>query len=205
MSDKNRKAHWEKVYATKEAHEVSWTQELPATSLHFIHEFNLKHEDAIIDIGGGDSKFVDYLLEEGYTNISVLDISKHAIEKAKSRLGEKAKQVHWIISDINDFEPQQYYCCWHDRATFHFLNEVHEIEHYLGIARKAVRGYMAMGTFSDKGPDRCSMLKVHRYTENELAAQLSNGFEKIHCVTEDHITPFQTVQNFLFCSFKRSA
>jgi trans-aconitate methyltransferase len=200
----NRKAHWEKVYSSKQPHEVSWTQELPKTSLNFIHSFNLSKSASIIDIGGGDSKLVDYLLDEGFENISVLDISENAIERSKQRLGERANKVNWIVSDITAFHPTTNYDCWHDRATFHFLTDSEDINTYLAIARQAVKGYMAIGTFSDKGPEKCSMLDVHQYTEEELQQQLTNGFKKIKCVTEDHITPFNTIQNFLFCSFKRN-
>ncbi|MFM2225321.1 MAG: hypothetical protein RJA07_1523 [Bacteroidota bacterium] len=200
----SKKEHWEKVYATKQPNEVSWTQEIPTTSLNFVHSFNLPKTAAIIDIGGGDSKLVDYLLEEGFENISVLDISAHAIERAKQRLGNKAQKVNWIVSDVTEFKPTATYDCWHDRATFHFLTTSTEIETYLTIAKKAIKGFMAIGTFSDSGPKKCSMLDVHQYTEDELQQQLQDGFEKIKCVTEDHITPFDTAQNFLFCSFKRT-
>lgn len=198
-----RKQHWEKVYSTRQPHEVSWTQELPKTSLDFFHSFHLPKDAAIIDVGGGDSKLVDYLLQEGYTNITVLDISEQAIERSKKRLANKSSLVNWIVSDITEFKPEMTYDCWHDRAAFHFLTASDEIDTYLDIARRAVKHYMIIGTFSDKGPKKCSMLDVHQYTEDELRNQLANGFEKIKCITEDHQTPFDTFQNFLFCSFKR--
>ena len=198
-----RKQHWEKVYASKQPHEVSWTQEIPATSLNFIHSFNLPKSASIIDIGGGDSKLVDYLLSEGFENITVLDISETAISKTKKRLGELSDKVNWIISDILEFNPSSTYECWHDRATFHFLTNSEEINIYLDTARKSVSKFMAIGTFSEKGPRKCSMLDVHRYSEEELQQQLRNGFKKLKCITEDHITPVHTVQNFLFCSFRR--
>ncbi len=201
----NRKEHWEKVYATKLPHEVSWTQELPKTSLDFVHSFHLPKTASIIDVGGGDSRLVDYLLNEGYENVSVLDISEHAIEKAKQRLGAKAAKVNWIVSDVVEFRPTTLYDCWHDRATFHFLTSTSDINTYLNTARQAVSGFMVIGTFSDKGPKKCSMLEVHQYTEEELQQQLTNGFEKLKCITEDHTTPFNTTQNFLFCSFRRHA
>lgn len=200
----NKKQHWESVYTTKSPNEVSWTQEIPQTSLNFIHEFNLSKDASIIDIGGGDGKLVDYLLAEGYNNISVLDISETAINKAKVRLGAKASQVNWIVSDITEFKPQAKYDCWHDRATFHFLTEQNEVNKYLEIARNAVIGYLTIGTFSEKGPEKCSMLHVHKYSEESLQKELSNGFEKIRCIEEDHETPFNTKQNFVFCSFKKS-
>ena len=117
----DRKKHWETVYETKNPDQVSWTQEIPKTSLEFIRSFKLNKKAKIIDIGGGDSKLVDYLLKEGYNNITVLDISEKAIAKAKKRLGEKASKVNWIVSDITEFKPHSSFDVWHDRATFHFL------------------------------------------------------------------------------------
>jgi cyclopropane fatty-acyl-phospholipid synthase-like methyltransferase len=199
-----RKEHWEKVYSTKQPHEVSWTQELPKTSLEFVHSYNLPKTASIIDIGGGDSKLVDHLLDEGYENVSVLDISEKAIERAKQRLGKRADKVKWIVSDVTEFKPSSTYDVWHDRATFHFLTTAEQIKTYLSTAKHAVKKFMTIGTFSDCGPTKCSGLDVHQYTEKELQQQLQDGFEKIKCVTEDHLTPFNTTQNFLFCSFKRA-
>ncbi len=198
----NRKDHWEQVYSTKQPNEVSWTQDIPRTSLAFIHSFDLPKTSRIIDIGGGDSKLVDHLLDEGYENVAVLDISEQALQRAKSRLGDRANKVEWIVSDITKFSPVKSYDVWHDRATFHFLTTVEEIKAYLTIARKAVKSYMALGTFSDAGPKKCSGLDIHQYSESELQKTLETGFEKLKCITEDHITPFDTKQNFLFCSFK---
>jgi len=197
------KQHWETVYQTKNANEVSWTQNVPQTSLNFIHSFNLEKSANIIDVGGGDSRLVDFLLNEGFENITVLDISEQALEKAKQRLSRKADKVKWIVSDIIEFKPQENFDLWHDRATFHFLTTKEQIAKYLNTARNAVKGFLTIGTFSDNGPKKCSGLEVKQYNEESLTAELNNGFDKIRCITEDHITPFNTTQNFLFCSFKR--
>lgn len=146
---------------------------------------------------------MDYLLDAGFENISVLDISSKSLEKAKKRLGEKANKVHWIVSDIKEFEPNMTFDVWHDRATFHFLTTTDQIEKYMKIARKSVVGYMTIGTFSQNGPKKCSGLDIKQYNEEELASVLKDGFDKMKCTTEDHLTPFDTTQNFLFCSFKR--
>ena len=203
MDNTNRKNHWETVYETKSPDQVSWTQEVPKTSLDFIESFGLTKTAKIIDIGGGDSKLVDYLLEEGYQNITVLDISAKALEKAQTRLGDKSKKVNWVVSDITEFEPNTTFDIWHDRATFHFLTTSEQVSKYMETARKSVEGFMTIGTFSDNGPTKCSGLEIKQYTEQTLTDELKNGFEKIKCVTEDHTTPFDTIQNFLFCSFKR--
>lgn len=198
----DRKKHWETVYESKTPDQVSWTQEIPKTSLEFIHSFGLDKTANIIDIGGGDSKLVDNLLDQGFENLSVLDISSKSLEKAKKRLGEKANKVNWIVSDITEFKTNKTFDVWHDRATFHFLTTADQIEKYMKTARKSVRGFMAIGTFSENGPKKCSGLEIQQYNEVQLTTEF-NGFEKIKCVTEDHLTPFNTTQNFLFCSFKR--
>lgn len=199
----NRKKHWDTVYETKNPDQVSWTQEIPKASLELIHSFGLSKSAKIIDIGGGDSKLVDCLLDEGFENITVLDISSKSLEKAKNRLGEKAKNVNWIVSDITDFEPNMTFDVWHDRATFHFLTTTDQIKKYMKTARNSVNGFLTIGTFSKNGPEKCSGLGIKQYNEEELTSELKNGFEKIKCITEDHLTPFDTTQNFLFCSFKR--
>jgi 2-polyprenyl-3-methyl-5-hydroxy-6-metoxy-1,4-benzoquinol methylase len=198
--ENNLKEHWEKVYATKTPQEVSWTQERPAIALDFIASFQLEKSASIIDIGGGDSLLVDFLLDLGYTNLSVLDISAHAIERAKVRLGEKASLVTWIVSDINDFEPLQNYDLWHDRAAFHFLTTQKDIERYVELVSKHVK-QLVIGTFSTNGPFKCSGLEITQYDENELGQLFGpHGFEVQTTKREDHMTPFGTTQNFVFAS-----
>ncbi len=198
-----RKNHWETVYKTKQPNEVSWTQENPKTSLDLIRETNLDKSVKIIDIGGGDSRLVDFLLAEGYENVSVLDISSHALERAKNRLGKKAEKVNWIVSDITEFKPETTYDIWHDRATFHFLTTTEQIEKYSEITQNWNNGFLIIGTFSENGPTKCSGLEIKQYTEIEIENQFSANYKKIKCITEDHITPFNTKQNFTFCSFEK--
>ena len=199
----NRRDHWDTVYETKQPNEVSWTQENPKTSLDFIRETDLDKSSKIIDIGGGDSKLIDYLLEDGYENLTVLDISSKALERAKIRLGDKADSVTWIVSDITEFVPDTAYDIWHDRATFHFLTTEGQINKYLAIAQKWITGFLIVGTFSDKGPTKCSGLEIKQYTETALEKQFNSNFEKLKCINEDHETPFETIQNFIFCMFRK--
>jgi cyclopropane fatty-acyl-phospholipid synthase-like methyltransferase len=200
----DNKTHWENIYSSRPADQMSWTQAKPKTSLKIIKSYRLAKTASIIDIGGGDSLLADYLLEEGYTNISVLDISEQALMKAKLRLGEKSNQVNWIVSDIQDFKPQTKYDIWHDRAAFHFLTTPEQISRYIATAKKAVSKFMSIGTFSETGPDKCSGLFIKKYSEALLEKTLLSAFNKIKCISEDHFTPFNTIQNFLFCSFKKN-
>ena len=202
MNTEQRQQHWQRIYTEKQPEEVSWTQAVPETSLALIQSFGVAHDAAIIDIGGGDSRLVDHLLEAGYTNISVLDISAAALERAKARLGENAAKVTWIVSDILAFKPATTYTVWHDRAAFHFLTEPAQVQHYAELAKSAVKGYMAIGTFSDNGPLKCSGLPISQYNEAGITSVFEAGFTKVKCFTEDHTTPFNTTQNFLFCSFR---
>ncbi|MFV0207859.1 class I SAM-dependent methyltransferase [Empedobacter falsenii] len=191
------------MYDVKTPQEVSWTQEKPETSLNFIQSFSVDKTAKIIDVGGGESKLVDFLLEEGYENISVLDISANALEKAKKRLGDKAEKVNWIVADITEFEPTEQYDVWHDRAVFHFLTEDNDIKKYQDLVSKAVKGKMVIGTFSTNGPLKCSGLEIQQNDEISLTSTFAADFEKIECFTIDHITPFDTIQNFIFCSFNK--
>ncbi|HYJ38006.1 MAG TPA: class I SAM-dependent methyltransferase [Chitinophagaceae bacterium] len=196
--------HWEKVY-DKEEMQLSWFQHYPRTSMEFIKLLNLPYTANIIDIGGGDSHFVDALLEKGYQNIWVLDISSKAIERAKKRLGENSLKVNWVISDVTEFQPSVQFDLWHDRAAFHFLTTENNIYRYVSIAEDAIKqkGYLILGTFSESGPEKCSGLEIRQYSEASMSARFEVGFDRIKCVHEDHKTPFNTVQNFLFCSFRR--
>ena len=199
----NQRQHWENVFATKQETEVSWFQQYPKTSIEFLELFDLPLTANIIDVGGGDSYFVDALLEKGFQNIYVLDISANAIDRAKKRLGEKAKNVNWIVSDITDFKTEIKFDFWHDRAAFHFLTIEEKIYKYVKIAENAINknGYLILGTFSEQGPQKCSGLEIKQYNETSMSARFEIAFTRIKCITENHTTPFNTIQNFLFCSF----
>lgn len=201
----NKKAHWENVFATKNPNEVSWTQKYPKTSMDYLESLNLSKTANIIDIGGGDSNFVDVLLDKGYENVWVLDISEFALERAKKRLAEKANLVNWIVSDITEFKPEVTFDFWHDRAVFHFLTEQESIDKYTTIVNTAIadNGNFLLGTFSENGPLKCSGLEIKQYSENTMKQTFSERFDAIKCFTENHTTPFDTVQNFQFCGFKK--
>ena len=201
----DRKKHWENIYQTKDIDEVSWFQPTPETSLNFFKQFHVPKTARIIDIGGGDSFLVDHLLDLNYENISVLDISEVAIEKAKSRLGERSKSVTWIVEDVTTFKPKEKYDFWHDRAAFHFLTSEEDISHYLETAAKNINpeGVLVIGTFSEQGPKKCSGIEIKQYSETSMTSRLKKFFTKIKCITVDHQTPFNTIQNFVFCSFRK--
>jgi hypothetical protein len=195
------KQHWETIYETKGSDQLSWTQESPATSIKYFEKLHIHKDSPIIDIGGGESNFVDYLLLNGYTNISVLDISEKAIERAKSRLGDQASKVQWIVSDINDFNPKETYTFWHDRAAFHFLTSEKDIIHYVSMCKSHAENIL-IGTFSFNGPIKCSGLDITQYDEKSLSTLFTS--DNIHLSAyeyDDHITPSGVNQNFVFCLF----
>lgn len=204
MKDQNNKEHWEKIYHYIQPSELSWTEEIPYISIYQIHKLQLPKEAGIIDVGGGTSNLVDYLLKDGYTNITVLDISETAITKAKTRLGSLADKVTWIVSDITHFKSKKQFDFWHDRATFHFLANDTDIQKYIAIAHNAIKekGFLSLGTFSTDGPSECSGLHVKQYNEETLTNVFTSFFEKVWCVQHKHFTPFGAEQNFILCLFK---
>jgi SAM-dependent methyltransferase len=201
----DKRSHWENIYHSKSLETVSWYQPNPETSLKFIRQLDLAKSTKIIDVGGGDSFLVDHLLELGYEDITVLDISHKAIERAKARLGGIADKVQWVTADILDFRPAEQYDFWHDRAAFHFLTEENDVDHYIETALKAIsrNGMMVIGTFSKLGPEKCSGIDIKQYSEQTMTDRFEKDFEAIDCFSVDHRTPFDTIQNFVFCSFKR--
>lgn len=192
------KKHWEAIYQNKSMQEVSWYQKRPNTSLEILEKCNLDKDAPIIDIGGGDSFFVDHLLALAYTDITFLDISGNALKKAQQRLGNLSSKVKWIESDILSFQPKQHYQFWHDRAVFHFLREKEDVKHYKSLVNQHIQknGHLALATFSDKGPLKCSGLEVNRYSPEELTQNFSPEFRVQSINYIDHLTPFDTVQSF---------
>ena len=185
--------------------EVSWFQQNPSTSLEMIREVELPKTAKIIDVGGGDSFLIDHLLELGYGNLSVLDISGAAIQKAKQRLDQQASLVNWIEEDITLFKPTQQYDLWHDRAAFHFLTDDDSVRYYLDLLNNFLNqgAFVILGTFSEDGPQKCSGLKVKQYSEQSMSALLEPSFESMSSQIVAHQTPFNSVQEFIFCTFRK--
>ena len=198
-----KKEHWENIYSTKGMQEVSWFQQVPETSLALVQKVAPAKDAAIIDVGGGDGFLADNLLELGYTNITVLDISENAINRAKARIGKLAEKVKWIVSDITKFVPEQQYAVWHDRAVFHFLTKEKDINSYKELVNSAVSGYFVLATFSDEGPNKCSGLEICKYSELDLKKQFEEAFSVVDSFKENHSTPFETIQNFTFSVFQK--
>ena len=197
--------HWQNVYYKKNENEVSWYQKSPKLSLEFVKILNLRLDAEIIDIGAGESRLVDNLLEMGFVNLSVLDISSKSIEKTKKRLGLKSKLVNWIVSDINNFIPKKKYDLWHDRAAFHFLKDSVEIDNYVKLVKSSLhnQGNLIIATFSENGPLKCSGLEVSRYSKDSILKVFGNYFSLIKSEKSTHDTPFNTSQEFLFSNFKK--
>tara|TARA_Y100000766_G_scaffold198865_1_gene171202 strand:- start:107 stop:724 length:618 start_codon:yes stop_codon:yes gene_type:complete len=196
----SKEDHWQKIYKTKALKEVSWYQPVPKTSLNFIEGIKKESNSSIIDIGGGDSFLSDCLIEKGYNDITVLDISAAAISRAVKRHKNFSTKVNWIVSDILEFVPKKKYSIWHDRATFHFLQSKQEIEIYLEILSTALEknGNLVMGVFAEDGPKKCCSLDVKRYSFEKFESILSKNFSILRTENILHYTPFKTTQSFNF-------
>jgi trans-aconitate methyltransferase len=161
---------------------------------------------AVIDIGGGASRFVDALVEMGFQAVTVLDLSEAAIAVAKARLGSRTYQVKWVVADVTTWEPQQVYDLWHDRAAFHFLTEEHDRTAYVARLIRAVTpgGHVIIATFAPDGPERCSGLPVVRYDAESLGRALGDAFELVETRRHEHMTPWGSEQRFQFSVFRRA-
>lgn len=198
----DKKTHWEKVYQTKEADQVSWFREHLDNSLQMILQTNVGKEAAIIDVGGGSSTLVDDLLKHGFADVSVLDISAQALAKSRYRLGNKAELVEWIEADITEISlPENHYDVWHDRAVFHFLTETEDRRKYVELVKKALKvgGHIIVASFGLNGPKKCSGLDVVQYSPDSMHNEFGKSFELVNSLKETHQTPFQTTQEFIYC------
>lgn len=196
---------WNNIYLNKNDDQKSWFEDLPKTSLKLIRELNLPKNSPIIDIGGGDSKLMDFLYEDGYTDLSVLDISAISLKNLRARLDKSHKEVCLIESDILNFKTKRHYTLWHDRATFHFLTTPEQIENYLKTAYESLKqdGYLIVSTFSKSGPEKCSGLDISQYSEIDLKKLFGKYFQNTKCFEETHVTPWGAKQDFVYCGFRK--
>ena len=205
MESESRRAHWENVYASKAENEVSWFQESPAPSLALIAGVRATPDSAIIDIGGGASRLVDHLIEHGFHDVTVLDLSAAALEIAKARLGERAGRAQWLVADATTWQPSRAYDVWHDRAAFHFLTEDRDRAAYIARLKQGLKigGHAIIATFALDGPEKCSGLPVMRYDASRLGQALGPEFKLLQSHGNDHATPWGSHQQFQFSLFQR--
>lgn len=196
------KAHWERVYATKDATEVSWFQPHAERSLQLIRDAGTPLTARIIDVGGGASTLVDDLLDAGYRDVTVLDLSANALAVARARLGPRAAGVRWLEANVLEADlPAQGYDVWHDRAVFHFLTAPEDRRAYVAQVLHAVRpgGLVIVATFAEDGPTQCSGLDVMRYDADGLHAEFGKPFTLLAHASEAHQTPAGRIQQFIYC------
>jgi ubiquinone/menaquinone biosynthesis C-methylase UbiE len=205
MIEATRREHWEVVYRTKSDAGVSWFQKDPRLSLELIRSVAPTRGGRVIDVGGGTSVLVDKLLDLPFAEIVVLDISETALERAKLRLGQRAKRVRWVVADVTAAPDLGTLDVWHDRAVFHFLTDAADRRQYVELARRTVPtdGYLVIATFAEEGPAQCSGLDVCRYNARTMAAELGEDFSPVREAGETHTTPWGSAQPFFYGVFKR--
>ncbi|MEN9797792.1 MAG: hypothetical protein RL653_1488 [Pseudomonadota bacterium] len=198
--------HWNRVYATKADDLLSWTQAFPEVSLQLLRHAGLERDARIVDVGAGSSRVVDGLLDQGFSRLTLLDLSGAALERTRSRLGREGASVRFEVGDVRTFRPRETYDAWHDRAVFHFMVTVEDRGAYLESLRHAVRpgGQVVLGTFAEDGPQRCSGLPVFRYTPAALADALGPEFRAVETARDLHVTPAGRIQPFTFVRFVRA-
>ena len=203
----NRKDHWERIYQKHSPTEVGWYQSYPERSLKLIYNTGADTDSSIIDVGGGTSTLAKHLLEKGYEKLAVLDISGNSIERAKSQLDEKSREINWIEADVTKYSFTEQYDIWHDRAVFHFLTKAEDRKGYINSFNQALKlnGHLIIATFSLDAPPKCSGLSVVRYSSETLQSELGDNFILEEAVVEDHVTPSWVKQNFIFCRFIKRA
>ena len=199
----DNKKHWENIYQKKEIDGVSWYQKVPIESLQLIKKYSISNSDKIIDIGCGKSFLADNLLELNYTNISLVDISSNALKEVKDRLQNKS--LNFIETDILNFNSNDKYDIWHDRAVFHFITDSEGIKKYISLCNEYIKkeGVLIIGTFAEDGPLKCSGLEIKRYSVDQISDLFKETFELVESFKMLHKTPFDTEQSFSFCVLRK--
>ena len=201
--------HWDAVYSSKGENERSWTEQSPHESLRYLALASSNVDGSIIDIGGGASHFVDALLTQNFTDITLLDISAPALDETRNRLHDVkgSSNISYICTDITTWQPNRTFTVWHDRAVFHFLTDPNDRKKYLAAARAGIqpKGYAIIATFSPGGPESCSGLPVQQWSAADLAAEFADGFTLVESSTTEHITPWGGVQPFTWVLLQRTS
>jgi SAM-dependent methyltransferase len=201
----DRKAHWDDVYRSKSTENLTWYQARPETSLRLIESAGLDTDARIVDVGGGTSTLVDCLLDAGYRHLGILDVSPAVLQRAQQRLGARGDSVELLEADVTRFEPPHSWDLWHDRAVLHFLTAKDDVAAYRRSMLDALApaGQAVVATFGPEGPLKCSGLEVRRYDPGSLSDALGPQMELVESVVEEHVTPKDSTQQFLFCRFRR--
>ena len=203
--NKSDNHHWNGVYRSKPVDEVSWFEPTPAASLNALNRTGASPGSSLIDVGCGASALVDRLIDLGWRDLTVLDIAADALEISKSRLGDRANDINWLVANISAWMPNRQYDVWHDRAVFHFLTTPAARLAYRQAleAALAVGGHAIIATFAPDGPEQCSGLPVCRYSAESLRVELGNAFELIHDWKDTHHTPGGRDQSFTWTIFRK--
>lgn len=201
----DNKTHWDDIYNRKKFSEVTWFQPEPKVSMQLISNLNLSLNANILDAGGGASTLVDKLLDQGFQDISVIDLSENALNQSKNRLGATASNISWIVGDITNYDFQVKFDLWHDRAVFHFLISKDDQENYIVNLNKCldVGSFFIISTFAEDGPLKCSGLEIVRYSKEELVNKFAGNFELIDFQKETHVSPGGMEQKFNYWVFRK--
>ena len=205
MTKSDRQSHWQQVYLSKSEQQVSWSQPDPQPSLGLIEKFSGGTAASIVDIGGGASRLVDALVQGGFGEITVLDLSEAALQAAKERLGSAGASIRWVAADVTSWQPPHPFDIWHDRAAFHFLVEEKDRKAYIERLSSGVKagGHAIIATFAPDGPEKCSGLPVQRYDAESLGKAIGSGFELVEHQAHRHVTPWGAPPSFQFSVLRR--
>lgn len=199
--------HWDEIFATQADPELGWYEDNAAQTLHLLDGIPLTGDAVVFIPGAGTSVLVDELRK---TNCRLVlnDISGHALEKLKSRVGEEHESILWLHHDISKPLPPDLPTAdlWIDRAVLHFLTEETQIRGYFANLHSAVRpgGHVLLAEFSPDGAVKCAGLDVHRYSLKEMTTRLGPQFHLLRHEFATSFTPSGSPRPYLYALFRKS-
>lgn len=210
VTDSLMKEHWNKIYSSRDVDKLSWYEEIPEPSIKLLSKCHINKDEFVLDVGAGASTFIDYLINQGFSNVIATDISEIALNKLKERLGkEKASRVRWIVDDITQpihIQNLRDISVWHDRAVLHFLLQENQQQEYLSTLKKILKrgGYVIIAAFSLEGAKRCSGLDVKNYDQNILAKFLGDDFSLLEYFNYTHYMPSGEPRKYIYTLFQNT-
>ena len=205
------KKHWNDAYLKSPINNLGWYEETPSQSIELIEACNLPKDALIFNAGAGATTLIEKLLDVGYSNIVVNDISSSALIELKNNLTSHSQSnITFLVDDLtnpNELFNLKNVDLWHDRAVLHFFTEKSQQDIYFDLLKKTVKidGFVILAEFNLEGAKKCSGLAVFNYNEIMLQERLGNNFKLLRSFNYTYTQPSGNTREYIYTLFQRTA
>lgn len=200
--------HWDKAYHKNSIEDLGWYEDDPKASLELINKCNLSKNSMIFNAGAGATELIKKLIDAGYHDIYINDISKSALDKLKYSI-DNTNGLSFVVDDLTnptDLLNLKMVDLWHDRAVLHFFLDQIQQDNYFNLLKSKVKdgGYVIFSEFAIGGAKKCCGLDILNYNEEMLLDRLGNDFALIESFNHLYIHPSNgNTRKYIYTLFKR--